>query len=138
MPKFQNNNFTISLHISRKTGRMKLIFCLLIKIKEIFEYRYVWPCFLKLPKLTSLLFLCNILKKKWLMKLVFCKFPTNWYYDFWRRWSSIPKVLKTKSLQYFYNILKMKLEMKLFFCLQIKIKVFYKLISTLWWYYHFW
>ena len=36
----------------------------------------------KLPKIASFLFLCNILRKKWVMKLIFCmqigKLPTNW------------------------------------------------------------
>ena len=32
----------------------------------------VWPGTLKLPKITSLLFLCNILRKKWVMKLISC------------------------------------------------------------------
>ena len=37
----------------------------------------------KLPKITSLLFLCNSLRKKWVMKLILAwKFPINWYYDF--------------------------------------------------------
>ena len=31
----------------------------------------VWPGIPKLPKIT-LLFLCNILRKKWVMKLIFC------------------------------------------------------------------
>ena len=31
----------------------------------------VWPGMPKLPKITSLLFLCNILRKKWVMKLIF-------------------------------------------------------------------
>ena len=32
----------------------------------------VWPGMPKLPKVTSLLFLCNILRKKRMMKLNFC------------------------------------------------------------------
>ena len=32
----------------------------------------VWPGMLKLPKTISLLFLCNILRKKCVMKLIFC------------------------------------------------------------------
>ena len=51
---------------------------------------------------------------------------------FWWGWSSIPKVTKIASLQCFYNISKKMLEMKLIFWMQINIKVFYKLISTLW------
>ena len=49
------------------------------------------------------------------------------------RWvrSSIPKVPKKASLQCLYNIPK-KLEMKLSLVMQINIKVFQQLISTLW------
>ena len=36
----------------------------------------VWPGMPKLPKITSLLFLCNILRKKWVMKLISCM-PTS-------------------------------------------------------------
>ena len=52
----------------------------------------VWPGMTKLPKMTSLLFLCNILRKKWVMKLIFCmrtsmkasnfpKFPKSQVYN---------------------------------------------------------
>ena len=37
-----------------------------------YHFKCVWPGMSKLPKITSLLFLCNILKKTWLMKLIFC------------------------------------------------------------------
>ena len=47
-------------------------------------------------------------------------------------WSSISKVPKIASLQCLYNISKKKLKMKLIFYMQISIKVFFKLISTLW------
>ena len=47
------------------------------EMSKIFSNRYyhfsdVWPCMSKLPKITSLLFLCNILRKKWMVKLIFC------------------------------------------------------------------
>ena len=32
----------------------------------------MWPDMPKLPKITSLLFFCNILRKKLVMKLIFC------------------------------------------------------------------
>ena len=64
---------------------------------------------------------------------------------FWWGWSSIPKVPKIASFQCLYDISKKKLEMKLIFGMQINVKVFYKLISTLLasnfsigWYYHYW
>ena len=104
----------------------------------------------KLPKITSLLFLCNILRRKWVMKLIVCmqisiKVSYILIQWFWWGWSSIPKVPMIASLQCFYNISKTKLEMKLIFCMQIYIKVSYKLISTSWvskfptrWHYHKW
>ena len=64
----------------------------------------------KLPKITSLLFLCNISRKKWVMKLIFCmQSSMEAYYKLilwlWWGWSSIPKVPKiasfSLSLQYF-------------------------------------
>ena len=67
----QNNKVAISL----KTGRMKLFFCMQ-KTLNIFSnwyyhFRSVWLGMPKLPKVTSFLFLWNIIRKKWLMKLRF-------------------------------------------------------------------
>ena len=99
---------------------------------------------------TSFLFLCNILRRKWLIKLVFCmqismKACDKLIESFWWGWSSIAKVSKITSLQCLDNILEKKLQMKLSFCMQINLKIFYKLISTLWvlkfpskWYYRCW
>ena len=58
----------------------------------------------KLPKITSLLFLCNILRKNWVMKLIFCtqismKACYKLIVWFWWGWSSIHKVPKIASLQ---------------------------------------
>ena len=36
-----------------------------------YHFRCVWPGMPKLPKITSLLFLYNILRKKWVMQLIF-------------------------------------------------------------------
>ena len=36
-----------------------------------YHFRYRWPAMPKLPKITSFLFLCNILREKWVMKLFF-------------------------------------------------------------------
>ena len=70
----ENKKFAYLSNISRKTWGMKLI---LGK-----------AC----PNWTSLLFLCNILRKKLEKKLIFCmqismnvwasKFPTSWYYQY--------------------------------------------------------
>ena len=92
-----------------------------------------------------LLFLCNILRTKWVMKLIFwmqinikifyhmiltlfpSTFPTRWYYQYWWAWSSILRVLKITSFQYLHSIWKRKLGMELIFWMQINIKV-----STSW------
>ena len=70
---------TVSLqylcNISRKMWRRNLISCLQIKVKVssncYYHFRCVWTGMPKLPKITSLLFFCNILKN-WLIKLIFC------------------------------------------------------------------
>ena len=64
-----------------------------------------------ITKTKTLLFLCNILKEKWMTKLMFCmQVSMKTYYKlilwFWRRWSSISKVPKMASLHCLYNILK--------------------------------
>ena len=61
----------------------------------------MWPDMPKFPKIESLLFLCNILREKWMTKLTFCMHPSmRTYYKlilwFWWIWSSISKV-------YIYN-----------------------------------
>ena len=54
----QNKKFVYLCNISKKPRRMNW-------------FRSVWPGMPKLPKITSSLFLCNILRKKWKMKLIF-------------------------------------------------------------------
>ena len=108
-----------------------------VSSKWCYHFRCVWPDMPNLPKIKSLLFLCNILRKKWVMKLVFCmqitmKICCKLILWFWCGWSSISKVPKVASLQCLYNISKKKLEMMLIFCKQINTKVSDKLISTLW------
>ena len=103
----------------------------------------------QIPKITSLLFLCNILRKKWVMKLIFCmQVSMKAFYKLilWFRWgwSSIPKVPKIASLQCHYNISEKKLKMKFIFLqadkqqrfLQVDfntlgIKVFYNVMLSL-------
>ena len=70
----QNKKFAYISNISRKTGRMKLIFCLQINIKDFFKLilsfevsvdrhnRITW---------NNKFSICNILRKKWVMKLIF-------------------------------------------------------------------
>ena len=134
---------------------MKTIICLQITAKVssnwYFHFRCVWPGMAKLTKITTLLFVCNILRQKWALKLIFCmqiniivsyklistlwtsKFPPRWYYHYWWTWSSIPKVLKVTILQYLFNISKKKLGMEFIFWMQINIKV-----STSWGYCFWW
>ena len=113
--------------------RMKLIFCLQINIKGFFK---------------SMLWFFKYLKKEVSDEVNFLhadKHENFLQVDtiFW--WSCISKVPEIASLQCLYNFSKKKLEMKLIFCMQINIKVFFKLISTLCalkfptrWYYHYW
>ena len=88
----------------------------------------------KLYQITSLLFLCNVLRNKWLMKLTFCmqksmKASYILVLWFWWGWSSIPKITKIASLQCLFNISK-KLEMKLIFN-SLGINVSYKVTLSL-------
>ena len=97
-----------------------------------------------------LLFLFNILRKKGVIKLIFCiqinikvsyqliltplasKFPTRWYYQYWWAWSSILKVLKVTSFAMSSQYLKKEVRDGVHFRMLINIKV-----STSW-HYHFW
>ena len=86
-----------------------------------YHFRCVWSGMPKLPKITSLLFLRNILRKKWVMKLIFCmqisiKACYKLLLWFWWGWSSIAKVPNIASLQCLYNISKNNLKVKLIFC----------------------
>ena len=102
-----------------------------------YHFKCVWPGMSKLPKITSLLFLCNILKQTWVMLIFYHagKHETLLQIDtlilLGREWSSIPIVPKIASLQCLYNISKKKLEMKLIFCRHINIKVSCKVILSL-------
>ena len=58
----------------------------------------------QIPKLTSLLFLFNILRMKWVIKFIFCmqrnmKVSFKSILSFWSGWSSIPKFPKIASLK---------------------------------------
>ena len=63
----QNNKFAISLQYLKESGKNKLVFGFEINIEDFFKLTlpfYVWLDMPKIPKITSLLFLCNILKKR--------------------------------------------------------------------------
>ena len=83
----------------------------------------------KLRKITIFLFLCNILRKNWMIKLIFCmqvSMKACYKLIIWQ-WSKIPKVPKIASLQFLYSISEKKLKLKLIFCMQS-----FRVISTLW------
>ena len=97
------------------------------------HFRCVWPDLPKLRKTKSLLFLRNIVRKKWMTKLTFCmQVSMKTYYKsilwFWWKWSSISKVPKIASLQ----CLKKKVRAEVDFLQADKHQLAYKLISTLW------
>ena len=75
-------------------------------LKLLLSFLVCVPRHAKLPKTTSLLFLCNILGKNWVMKLIFCMqitMRTCYKLIVWFRWvwSSISRVPKIAiSLQY--------------------------------------
>ena len=59
--------------MSRKTG--KLIFCLQINIKDLFKLIPLFPVWMaRHAQITQnkKFVICNILRKKWVMKLIFC------------------------------------------------------------------
>ena len=103
-------------NISRKTWRMKLIFCLQVKVKKVssawyYHFICVWPWMSKLRKIPSLLFLCNFLRKKWVTKLIFCvEISMKAWYKliqwFWWGWSSISKVPKKSKFAMSLRYLK--------------------------------
>ena len=114
-PKYPRQQFYNIFAISQGKRRMKLIFCLQINVRGLFKWYYqfrcVWSGMHKLPKMTSLLFLCNILRKKWVMKLIFCmqmsmKACYKLILWFWWGWPSIPKVPKITSLNKFAMFLQ--------------------------------
>ena len=74
----------------------------------------------KSTKITSLLFLCNIVRKNWMIKLICMQIGMKACYRlivwFWWIWSSIPKVPKIATLQCLRNILKKKLKI---FCWEV-------------------
>ena len=70
-----NKNFTISLQYVKENVKDDVDFLSASKCERFLwsdTIICVWPGMPKLPKITSLLFLCNILRKNWLIKLIFC------------------------------------------------------------------
>ena len=132
---------TTSLHylgnISRKMWRMKLIFFLLINVKDLFRVILSFlMCVVRHAQTiqnNKFALSPQRLKKEVSKKLMFCmqismKACYKLIQWFWWGWSKIPKVA---SLQCLYKISKKNSEMKLSFCMHINIKVFYKVILSL-------
>ena len=85
---------------------------------------------------------CNIVRKKWMMKFifcikinidVFCKTCTSSSVILWF-WVSVTRYSQStqNKFAYLFNISIKTWGMKLIFCLQINTKVFYKMIVSLW------
>ena len=94
----------------------------------IYHFRCVWLGIPKLPKTTSLLFLYNMFRKKWVMQLIFymqismkaCYRLILSFFDGYGQ--AFPKFPRKQVCNVFTISLK-KLEMKLTFLMQINIKV---------------
>ena len=122
----ENNKFTISLQYLKENVKDEVDFLSADKRQKAssnwyYHFSCMWPGMSKLPKIISL-FLYNILRNKWMMKLILCmevsmKVSYKLALWFWWRWSSIPKVPKVVSLQSLYNISEKKIEEKLIYCL---------------------
>ena len=79
---------------------------------------------------------CNIVRKKWMMKLIFCmrlniEVFCKVILSFWVRVTRHAESTQSK-FAYLCNISIKAWEMKLIFCLQINLKVFHKMIVSLW------
>ena len=93
-----------------------------------YRFRFVWQGMPKLPKITSLLFLYNMLRKKWVMQLIFymqismkaCYKLILRFFDGYGQ--AFPKFPKKQVCNVFATSLK-KLKMKLTFLMQININV---------------
>ena len=97
----------------------------------------MWPGILKLRKVTSLLFLHNTLRKKWVANLIFymqmcMKVSWKLILGFLMGMVKISKVPKMVSLQCLCNISRKKLEIVFIFYMQMDIKV------SASWHYRFW
>ena len=133
----QNNNFIISLQYLKENVKDGVDFSLLIIVKCFFKVILSFlMCVARHAQIThtkkSLLFLCNILRGKWMTKLTFCmQVSMKTHYKlilwFWLRWSSISKVSKIASVQCH---LQKEDRDKLTFCMQISIKMAFNTLGT--------
>ena len=79
---------------------------------------------------------CNILRKKWMMKFIFCmQINIEVFYKLILSfWVSVTRHAQStqNKFEYLCNISIKAWRMKLIFCVQINIKVFYKMIVSFW------
>ena len=79
---------------------------------------------------------CNIVRKKWIMKFIFCMQINIEVFSKTTLSFCVSVTRHVQSTQnkfaYLCNISIKAWEMKLIFCLQINLKVFYKMIVSLW------
>ena len=129
----KNNHFTISLQYLKENMKDEVNVFACWQMLKVFSnwyyhFRCVWPGMSKLPKITSLLFLYNMLRKKWVMQLIFymqismkaCYKLILRFFDGYGQ--AFPKSPKKQVCNVFTISLK-KLEIKLTFLMQINIKV---------------
>ena len=116
--KYLKNKFAYLCNISQKAWRVKLLSCSQMNTNGFYILIVsLWVCIVRHAQNTQ----NNILRKKWVTKLIFCPQISiescckliTW---FWWGWSSIPKVPKKASLQCL-QYLKKKLKTKLIFCM---------------------
>ena len=96
----------------------------------------------KLPKVTSLLFLCSILRKNWVRKLIFCIFLILWFWFWFWHFQSSQNAKFTMSLQYLKKEVRDEVDFlhtdkhQSFLKVDFKtlgIKVIYKIYYHYWW-----
>ena len=111
--KYEGKGESVLIFACKYTSKVSSNWC--------YHFRCLWPGMPKLFKITNLLFLCSIFRKK-CGEVDFCmqiskKVCHKLILWFWYGWSSIPKVPKIASWQCLYNISKKNLEVKLIFCI---------------------
>ena len=105
------NQFTISLQYLKENMKDEVDFLPADKCWRIwyYQFRCVWLDMPKLPKITNLLFLDNMLRKKWVMQLIFymqismkacCKLIIRLFDGYGQAFPSSQKSNFAMSLQY--------------------------------------
>ena len=120
-PKYPKQQIGISLQYLKENVKDEGKFLSFLKfLNWYYILSYVWPGIPKLLKI-SLLFLCNTLRKKWMIKLMSDDFLNAfWHKSFLQSDSMIfdgddQTFSKIESLQCLYNTSEKKLEMKVDF-----------------------